>query len=51
MSKFYCFVDESGQDTLGKFFVIAILVVKDSKDDLTISIENIEAETGKKNVK
>ncbi len=51
MSKLYCFVDESGQDTLGKFFAIAILVVKDNKDDLASLIINIENETGKKNVK
>lgn len=51
MQKIYCFVDESGQDTLGKFFVVAILAIKDNKDDLDDLITGFEVKTGKNNVK
>ena len=26
--KFYVYVDESGQDTKGKFFIVAVLILK-----------------------
>lgn len=51
MQKIYCFVDESGQDTLGSFFTVAILVVRNKKEELGILIEGIENKTGKRNVK
>lgn len=51
MQKMYCFVDESGQDTLGKFFVVAILTIKDKKDELGDLITEYEAKSGKNNVK
>jgi len=51
MQKIYCFVDESGQDTSGSFFIVATLVVRNKKDELSILIEDIENKTGKNNSK
>lgn len=45
--KLYCYVDESGQDTEGRFFVVSVLVVDDEKEDLERVLESIEMETGK----
>jgi hypothetical protein len=49
--KIYCYVDESGQDTHGDLFVVAVVVVAEDKDDLTQVLEMIERETGKGRVK
>ena len=51
MQKIYCFVDESGQDTLGSFFVVVTLVVKNNKDEMKILVEELENKTGKNNTK
>lgn len=51
MQKVYCFVDESGQDTLGSFFVVATLVVKNEKEKIEKQIEDLEKETGKRKAK
>ena len=47
MQKIYCFIDESGQDTLGSFFIVATLVVKHEKEKLGVLMENLENDTGK----
>ena len=28
--KIYCYVDETGQDTLGQFFIISVVVTEDA---------------------
>lgn len=50
--KLYCYVDETGQDTGGKFFLVAI-VVKESKelDSLEGKLEAIEERSGKRQLK
>jgi hypothetical protein len=45
--KLYCYVDETGQDTKGKFFVIVTIMVGKERDDLTRFIEETEEQTGK----
>jgi GNAT superfamily N-acetyltransferase len=45
--KLYCYVDESGQDTRGKLFVVSVVVTAEERDDLTQMLEQIERETGK----
>lgn len=47
--KFYCYVDETGQDTKGKFFLVTV-VVKDQQDvnNLQEQLEGIEKLTKKK---
>lgn len=50
--KLYCFVDETGQDTEGRFFLVA--VVLKSIEDLEIlekKLEDIEGKTGKRKLK
>ena len=52
MGKFYCYVDETGQDTIGRFFLVSIvLTAQTKKDDLEAIIEEIENRTGKKMTK
>lgn len=46
--KLYCYVDETGQDTLGAFFIVAIVVTDNQQHELERSLEAIEKTTGKK---
>lgn len=46
--KLYCYVDETGQDTLGRFFIVAIVVTDNQQHELEKSLEAIEKSTGKK---
>lgn len=46
MRKLYCYVDESGQDTEGRIFVVAVVVVSD-KEALLQLCEQFERESGK----
>ncbi len=45
--KVYCYVDESGQDTRGDLFVVAVVIVDDDKDDLAQTLEVIERKSRK----
>ena len=47
MQKLYCYVDETGQDTQGELFLVALVVTDDERDKLTVEAERIEKETGK----
>ena len=47
MQKLFCYVDESGQDTLGKVFIVSVVVVGDDRDELLRVCEEIEKESGK----
>jgi len=50
--KFYCYVDETGPDTRGKFFLVSVILTAQSdKDGLETIIEEIEERTGKKSIK
>ena len=49
--KIYCYIDESGQDTGGDFFVVALVVTGKERDDLSKKLLLIEQETGKKTTK
>ena len=49
--KLYCYVDESGQDTRGKLFVVSVVVAAEDRDILLEQLEKIEDETGKGRVK
>lgn len=50
--KLYCYVDETGQDTEGRFFLVAV-VLKESKEleVLEQKLEDIEKRSGKKQLK
>lgn len=47
--KLYCFVDETGQDTQGEFFLVAV-VIDEQPDDLRSALEQIE-EASKKGLR
>ncbi len=42
MQKIYCYVDESGQDTKGKLFIVSIIVTEKDRDLLQKEVEKIE---------
>jgi hypothetical protein len=46
--KLYCYVDETGQDTLGKMFIVSVVVTDGRRDELERFIEKLEKDTGKK---
>ncbi len=45
--KLYCYVDETGQDTHGRLFIVSVVVAKKDRDELQKILETIEHETGK----
>lgn len=48
MNKIYCFVDETGQDTVGKLFIVVIVVIRNLFiDEIRQGLSNIENITGK----
>ncbi len=44
--KLYCFVDETGQDTLGKLFVVVAVMVDDDRDRLRTFLRQLEKSSG-----
>ncbi len=51
MQKLYCYVDESGQDTKGRFFVVSVVVLEENRNQMLQELEKIETESGKKYIK
>ena len=49
--KIYCFVDETGQDTNGKLFIVSIVLSEGEIDKLEKRIERIEKLSSKGNIK
>lgn len=48
MQKLYCYVDESGQDTSGRIFVVGVVAVLDEhQDEFTHLVNDIERKIGK----
>lgn len=47
MQKLYCYVDESGQDTKGGLFIVAIVVLEKDRDALLSFCEKAERKSGK----
>lgn len=51
-TKLYCYVDETGQDTFGKFFLVSIVLMDLAiREGLAEKLESIEIKTGKKKTK
>jgi hypothetical protein len=46
--KLYCYVDESGQDTKGDLFLVALVITGKERDELLKEAERIEEQSGKK---
>lgn len=40
--KLYCYVDETGQDTGGHLFIVAVIIADDQRDDLRHTLRQIE---------
>ncbi len=49
--KLYAYVDESGQDTAGRLFVVSVLLLAEERDALLQRLEALEARSGKHNTK
>lgn len=47
----YCYVDETGQDTPGRLFVVSVVVVNVEREALAARLEEIERQSGKGKVK
>jgi hypothetical protein len=47
MHKFACYVDETGQDTAGAFYLVSVVVTEYEREELHTKLEAIEQETGK----
>ena len=41
-TKLYCYVDENGQDTLGRIFVVSVVAVGKQRDELLALCEHLE---------
>lgn len=46
-TKLYCFVDENGQETEGRLFIVSVVLVKKEKEELLEFCERVEKESGK----
>lgn len=44
--RFYCYVDETGQDTEGNIFIVTV-VIPENRDEVLQYIENVEKQSGK----
>src|SRR5882724_6977871 len=49
--KLYCYVDETGQDTKGQMFLVALVVTGNERDALIQEAERIEEASGKRLMK
>lgn len=45
--RIYCYVDETGQDTLGELFIVSVVVTASDRDALVTKLEEIEQSSGK----
>ena len=47
MQKFYCYVDESGQETRGEIFIVTVVVLEEDREQIRQFCEELEERTGK----
>jgi len=48
MQKLYCYVDETGQDTSGKLFLVSVVITEKEQQELRKRLETIESQTKKR---
>lgn len=48
MQKLYCYVDETGQDTGGKLFLVSVIIPGSQREDLRNKLRKIEQVSGKR---
>jgi hypothetical protein len=46
--KLYCYVDETGQDTKGAYFVVSVIITQEDREAVITLLETLEQVTGKK---
>src|SRR5690242_16378840 len=46
-TKLYCYIDETGIDTEGKLFMVAVVITAENRDDAIALLEQIEKQSGK----
>ena len=51
MRKLYCYVDETGQDTFGDFFLVSVFITGEERDLIQREVERIEQATGRGTLK
>ena len=51
MQKLYCYVDETGQDTKGAFFIVALVLINKERDDLRKLLMRAEDDSRKGKLK
>src|SRR4051812_12259479 len=51
MQKLYCYVDETGLDTEGTFFLVSVVITKPERDDIIRLLEKIEKKSKKDRAK
>ena len=49
--KLHAYIDESGQDTEGMFFVVGVVIISKEQEEIISTLHNIEKQSGKKNIK
>lgn len=49
--KLYCYVDETGQDTMGNWFLVSIVIIENDKEKFENILEDIETKSGKRKLK
>ncbi|MBI5358740.1 DUF3800 domain-containing protein [Candidatus Amesbacteria bacterium] len=49
--KIYCYVDETGQDTSGKIFVVSVIITAELQDKLSEALTRVEISSGKGKLK
>lgn len=48
MQKLYCYVDETGQDTEGRLFLVSVIITEKEQQELRQKLEEIENKTKKR---
>jgi hypothetical protein len=46
--KIYCYVDETGQDTDGELFLVAVVILESEREELRAELARIEQSSGKR---
>lgn len=50
-TKFFCYGDETGQDTRGELFIVSVVISADQREEMRQLCEQIEGESGKRHLK
>lgn len=48
VQKLYCYVDETGQDTKGDYFVVSVIITQEDRELVIDLLQSLEQVTGKK---